>query len=138
MKKLMFAVIVLAALSTPLFAQRISEGKESEYFYVNVPIEKVYSYRAGYVVQYQKANAKMAYAYLPGEWFTGSVGKGEVIYQGSGKNWPSLTVYYQNGDFSHVRLYIRRSTAHETWGNMPMSTNIDDRFENVEDLRLEF
>ncbi|GHU79757.1 hypothetical protein FACS189462_5520 [Spirochaetia bacterium] len=137
MKKLMFAVIVLAALAAPLFAQ-ISEGKESGYFYVNVPIEKVYTYRKGYVVQYQKANAKMAYAYLPEEWFAGAAGKGEVIYLGSGRDWPSLSVYYQNGDFSHVRLYIRRSTAHETWGYIPSSTNIDDRFENIEDIRLEF
>jgi hypothetical protein len=140
MKKLIFSVIVMAALSTPLFAQKFSEGKESEYFYVNVPIEKVYPYKKGYVVQYRKGSYKMASVYLPEEWFTGvgSDAKGDLIYQKSGAAWPSLTVYYLNGAFSHVRLYVRESRHHETWGNISQGVNIDDRFENIEDLKLEF
>jgi hypothetical protein len=140
MKKLIFTLIILAALSAPLIAQKITQGKDSEYFYVNVPIEKVYSYRKGYVVQYRKGIGQMAQAYLPLEWFNevGAEAKGEVIYQGTGPDWPNLTVYYKNGEFSHVRLYIRRNPSHETWGIIPSGTNIDDRFENVEDLRLEF
>jgi hypothetical protein len=138
MKKLIFALVVLAALSAPLFAQKISEGKESEYFYVNVPIEKIYPYRKGYVVQYRKGTAQIAQTYLPGEWFTASVGKGDVVYLGSGRDWPYLMVYYKGGEFSHVRLYVRRAQSHETWGYIPQGINIDDRFENIEDLKLEF
>ena len=140
MKKLIFSVIIMAALSAPLFAQKFSEGKESEYFYVNVPIEKVYPYKKGYVVQYRKGIGGVAQIYLPMEWFggTGADAKGELAYQGSGADWPNMTVYYKNGEFSHVRLYVRRDQRHETWGVIPSGTNIDDRFENVEDLRLEF
>jgi hypothetical protein len=138
MKKFFFALVILAALSAPLFAQKFSEGKESEYFYVNVPIEKVYAYSKGYVVQYQKGLGQMARAYLPLEWFNGATARSELIYLGTGPAWPSLTVYYKNGDFSHVRLTVRRAVGHETWGTIPQGTNIDDRFENVEDLRLEF
>ncbi|GHU92225.1 hypothetical protein FACS189479_00480 [Spirochaetia bacterium] len=139
MKKLGFALIILAALSAPLFAQKISEGKESEYFYVNVSVEKVYLYNKGYVVQYRKGSGRMARTYLPQEWFTGNgAAKGELITLAPGNSWPSLTVYYQNGDFSHVRLYVHRLQAHETWGYIPSGTNIDEHFENVEDLRLEF
>jgi hypothetical protein len=138
-KKLVFSVIILAALSAPLFAQRFSEGKESEYFYVGIPVEKVYPYKKGYVVQYRKGVTKTAQAYLPLEWFngTGDV-KGNLVYLGTGSSWPYLIVYYKNGELSHVRLYVRRDQRHETWGIIPVSTNIDDRFENTGDLRLEF
>ncbi|GHV56054.1 hypothetical protein AGMMS49579_20170 [Spirochaetia bacterium] len=140
MKKLIFSVIVLAALSAPLFAQKISDGKESEYFYVSVPIEKIYPYRKGYVVQYRKGVNRMAQVYLPQEWFigVGDAAKGELVYQESGTAWPSMAVYYKGGSFSHVRLYIRRNQSHETWGTISRGTNIDDRFENIEDLKLEF
>jgi hypothetical protein len=138
MKKLVFSVIVLAALSAPLFAQKFSEGKESEYFYVNVPLEKVYPYRKGYVVQYRKGVGQMARAYLPVEWFSKAAARGELHYLGSGTSWPYLAVYYKNGEFDHVRLYVRRNQGHETWGSIPLTVNIDDRFENVDDLKLEF
>jgi hypothetical protein len=140
MKKLIFALVILGALSAPLFAQKISEGKESDYFYVNVPIEKIYSYKKGYVVQYRKGANQIAEVYLPMEWFsgTGAETKGELAYQGSGADWPSMTVYYKSGEFSHVRLYVRRDQRHASWGFLPQGTNLDDRFENVEDLRLDF
>jgi hypothetical protein len=139
MKKLFF----VAALSVvfqimPLFAQTLSEDKESEYFYVNVPIEKVYPYRKGYVVQYRKGINKMARAYLPVEWFEDAANKGDLIYMGPGNSWPYLTVYYRDGVFDHVRLYLRRDRGHASWGNIPIGVNIDDRFENIDDLKLEF
>jgi hypothetical protein len=72
------------------------------------------------------------------EWFRDAAGKGELITLPPGRNWPYLTVYYKSGEFSHVRLYIHRSKAHETWGNIPLNVNIDDRFENIETITLEF
>jgi hypothetical protein len=80
----------------------------------------------------------MARAYLPIEWFTEVAGRGELIPLGSGPTWPSLSVYYKNGEVSHVRLYVRRSQTHESWGNVPQGANLDSYFEGVEDIRLEF
>jgi hypothetical protein len=138
MKKLCFVVALCAVFQImPLFAQNLT-GNESEYFYVNVPIEKVYPYRKGYVVQYRKGVNQMARAYLPIEWFEQAASKGDLVYLGPGKNWPYLTVYYKDGIFDHVRLYLRRDRAHQSWGNIALGINIDDRFENVDDLKLEF
>jgi hypothetical protein len=72
------------------------------------------------------------------EWFSSSAGKGEVITLPKGTVWPSLTIYYKDGEFDHVRLYVHRSPSHQTWGTIPQTVNIDDRFENVEDLELKF
>jgi hypothetical protein len=124
----------------PLAAQDNSsaDDKKSEYYYVNVPLEKVYPYRKGYVVLYRKGVNQLAQAYLPLEWFTATAGKGDLIRIGSGTSWPYLSIYYKDGAFSHVRLYVRKEAGHETWGNIPLNINIDDRFENVDDLKLEF
>jgi hypothetical protein len=140
MKQFSFlALLVLGfSLGLPLFAQEKRQFKESEYYYVSVPIEKIYSYRNGYVVVYRKGINQMARTYLPLEWFADSAGKAEQIVLGSGKAWPYLTIYYKSGEFSHIRVYIRRERTHETWGVVPMNTNIDEYFEGIEEIRLEF
>jgi hypothetical protein len=142
MKKFLVLLILAAVFGgiMPVIAQQNTQpaNKGSEYYYVNVPVEKIYPYRKGYVVAYRKGVNQLSRAYLPMEWFTDAAGKGELIYMGSGTSWPYLTVYYKNGEFSHVRLYVRRDRGHSTWGNVPLSVNIDDRFENIEDFKLEF
>ncbi|MDR3168043.1 MAG: hypothetical protein LBT93_08865 [Treponema sp.] len=140
MKKVVFIAAIFTMLSTvvPVMAADIPDDKRSEYYYVTVPIERIYPYRRGYVVSYQKGVTGIATVYLPVEWFTAASGKGELITLGSGTTWPHLTVYYRAGQFSHVRLYVRRERGHESWGNVPLNVNIDDRFENIDDLKLEF
>jgi hypothetical protein len=121
-----------------VFAQQISKEHTSEYFYVNVPLEKIYPYEKGYVVTYRKGVNQMARTYLPMDWFSEAAGKGDLVTLPRGKNWPSLTVYYKAGEFSHVRLYIHPVKSHESWGNIPLNDNIDDRFEDVETIKIEF
>jgi hypothetical protein len=139
-KRVVFIAAVFAMLSTvmPVMAEDIPDDKKSEYYYVNVPIERIYPYRKGYVISYRKGVTGIANAYLPVEWFTEAGNKGDIITMGSGNSWPYLTVYYKAGQFSHVRLYVRRERNHESWGNVPLNINLDDRFENVDDIKLEF
>jgi hypothetical protein len=140
MKKISVAVILLAvfALGSPLFAQKISPEKSSEYFYENVSLEKIYPSRGGYVLQYRKGVNGIGRLYVPNEWFTDAAGKAELITLPKGKNWPSLTVYYKEGTFSHLRLYVHRWKGHQTWGNIPLNVSVDQYFENVETIKLEF
>jgi hypothetical protein len=126
---------VVAQNSQPSASQ--TGEKWSTFYYINVPIEKVYPHRLGYVVSYRKSGNELARAYMPMEWFTESAGKGEVLKMGTGTEWPYLTVFYKDGKFSHVRMHVRKDFAHETWGNLPQGTQIDDRFK-VEELKLEF
>jgi hypothetical protein len=138
MKKLFLMIAVCLVFSAVLFAQKIPEGSESEYFYVNVNIEKIYAYRKGYVIQYRKGVNQMATTYLPLEWFEGLGGKGELVSVQASNGWPYMSVYYKNGEFSHVKVYVRKARSHETWGIVPLHVNIDDRFENINDIKLEF
>jgi hypothetical protein len=136
-----FIALCIAGMTVlPLAAQdnQPAGRKQSEYYYVNVPLDKIYPYRRGYVVQYRKGVTEQARAYLPLEWFHDAAGKGEVIRLKPGTTWPSLSVYYKNGEFSHVRLYVRREAGHESWGNIPQGVNIDEYFDNVDTIKLEF
>ena len=137
---LLIALVVLFQ-GAPLFAQfspqTAPEYKESAFFYHNVPIERIYLYRLGYVVVYRKGSSnQFAQAYIPHKWFTEAHGPGELVYLGRGREWPSMTVYYEDGEFSHVRLRLRRDRSHETWNMIPLHVNIDDRFD-VEGVFLE-
>jgi hypothetical protein len=125
----------------PLIAQEEDSSSKNPYYYVNVPIERIYPHRKGYVVSYRKGVTGLAQAYLPVEWFVsgiGNGGKGDILLLGPGTAWPYLTVFYKDGAFSHVRLYVRKERTHESWGSIPLTVNLDDRFEDVEDLKLEF
>jgi hypothetical protein len=142
MKKLLAAAFFAAVLGTALFAQNNQGGQggkfksEAELYPRTIPVEKVYSYRKGYVVQYRKGANQMGRVYIPLEWFEGIAGKADLVTIPRGKGWPYMTVYYKEGAFNHVRLYVIRERGHESWGMVPITTNIDDRFEGVEELKL--
>jgi hypothetical protein len=139
MKKALFVILAVFALGNVLFAQENSgRKKESDYYYYSVPIEKIYAYRTGYIVVYRKGANQMARTYIPLEWFTDPTGKADQIVLGAGKDWPHLSVYFKSGEFSHIRLYVRRERGHETWGVVPLNVNIDEYFEGVEEIHLEF
>ncbi|MCL2373753.1 MAG: hypothetical protein FWC65_00735, partial [Treponema sp.] len=71
-------------------------------------------------------------------WFAEPGGRGQLLRIGHGTTWPSMTVFTRNGEFSHVRLRVRRSRAHETWGVVPSHVNIDEYFQGIEEIRLQF
>ncbi|MDR2068943.1 MAG: hypothetical protein LBP71_03640, partial [Spirochaetaceae bacterium] len=69
--RILITICIAFAGLAPLAAQQNSaDNKKSEYYYVTVPVEKVYPYRKGYVVLYRKGVNQLARAYLPLEWFT--------------------------------------------------------------------
>ena len=145
MKKVIFLLIILVVFGSgvSLFAQeqnqkKESKWKESEYYYHNVPIEKIYTHRLGYVVVYRKGPILMERAFIPIKWFNEVNGKGEYIGIRGGNEWPSMSLYYKNGEFSHLRLRVRTDRAHETWGFVPLNINLDEHFEGVEELQLAF
>jgi hypothetical protein len=135
MKKLYFAVLLglVFCMTQSLYAQNNNE--ESEYYYVSVPIEKIYIHGTGYMVTYLKG-FNLVRTFIPHEWFSNPDGKADLITLGTGRAWPNLTIYYKNGEFSHVRLYVRRDRGHETWGVVPFSVDIENYFVYIEEVKL--
>ena len=138
MKKAFCAVLLgLIICAVPsLYAQ--DRDQESEYYYVSVPIEKIFAHKDGYMVSYRKFSNQLATMYIPMEWFTESTGKGDLIVTGSGSWWPNMVLYYKAGEFSHVRLTVRRDKRHETWGTVPLYMDLSDKFQGVDALYLEY
>ena len=139
MKKLVIAAIVSVFLfgGLPVFAQ--NQGRiESDLAVITVSLERIWPHRLGYVVQYRLPGNRIARAYLPGTWFEGGDDRGEIVRLNPGNSWPSMSVFLRDGEFSHVRLNIHRSPSHQSWGTIPMTVNIDDRFEGVESVDLRF
>ena len=134
---LLFLTLAIFSEGDFLFAQDSSERTESEYYYFNFTIEKIYSHRLGYIVLYRKASNKLVRTYMPLDWFNTIGGKGEIVYLSSGPEWPSMIVYYKNGEFSHVRLRIRKDRTHETWSIIPFNVDADYLFQDIEELKLE-
>ena len=141
MKKIvLLVVLVTLCQGFFLFAQNTGNRfDESNYYYFNFTIEKVYIHRLGYVVMYRTGANRITTTYIPHEWFNTIGGKGEVVGLSSGQEWPSMIVYFKDGEFSHVRLRLRRDRLHESWGVVPLTAKIDDEFLNaINEIKLEF
>jgi len=137
MKKIIIVLFILAVIS-PVFAQNNSNN-ESNMYCINVDIEKIYPSSMGYIVQYQKKSSTgIGTVGIPNGWLTDAAGKAEYVKLPPGKNWPSMTVFFSNGEFSHVRLYVHRVKSHRTWGNIPMGMDVSRHFKNPDSLEIEF
>jgi len=141
MKKLLLLAVlglVIAGVLPLMAQQKIAPENESDLYYVNIPIEKVYNYKLGYVVVYRSGVNKLAEAYIPFEWFRFDQMKAQLIQLGDGKTRPCMSVFYKEGAFHSVRLYVAKRTADLTWGSLPSYTDLDGRFEGVESLDIKF
>ena len=138
MKKIIIVLSFLAIVGMPLFSQDISLENYSDYYYVNVRLEKVYPTRFGYILQYRKGVNNIGSVGVPNEWFTFSGAKAELVILNRGKDWPSMTVFYKDGEFSHLRLYVHPHKTHQTWGNVPLSADVSGFFDDSQTFKLEF
>jgi len=136
MKKLLVGVVFIAFFVTGMtvFAQDDQDKKNTEYYYKNISLERIYPHSKGYIVLYRSGINRLSTAYLPMEWFNSGEVKSEIVTLPRGQAWPYMSVYYSEGEFSHVRLYVHPQTSHRTWGVAPRDAN----FEGIETLELKF
>jgi len=138
MKKLIIAFIFMVIISpvfiTPVFAQ----DDTGSMYYHNVTLEKIYLAGTGYVVQYRKGINGLGTIGIPYDWFTAAGGKAEILYLPAGRNWPSMSVFYKDGEFSYVRLYVHKSKAHWTWGVVPLGSDVSAYFKEPDIFRIEY
>lgn len=133
MKKFLILALVLFGLCFALIAENI----ESDLYYKSFPIARVYPATEGYRIVYMKSDMDYHVFYVPMEWFNkGPANKGEILY-GEGAAYPYFTVYWKEGAFSHIKLYLARNLLHESWGDLPRDRDYSDKF-NVTEPQLEF
>jgi hypothetical protein len=130
----LLAAMILPALlfaATAAFAQQ----EEPQVFVKTVPIMKVLAHPLGYKILYVKSSLEVADFYVPYTWFKAG-GKAEVVF-GTGPSYPYYSVFYVNGEFDHVKLYLVENMGHVSWGSVKR-TEGDSRKFDVETLDLEY
>ncbi len=136
MKRITLLSAVLLFVSIAVFAQ------DSDIYVKSVPISKVYIHQLGFRVVYMKSNTEMAVFYLPKAWFetasvSGTVQKAEVLY-GNEDAYPYFSVFWKDGKFDHIRLYLKSDLNDTSWGDInPAWGDLTEKFK-VDTLSLEF
>lgn len=132
MKAIHAFIVVALLLVSPgfLFAQEQSNEQDTIYA-ITVQVQRVYPHRLGYKVIYNRSDLYPGETYLPVRWFTEAAGKAEIIYSRH-PSVPYLTVFYVNGEVSHMRLFVHADHAHRSWGALPSGEDLREVFASDE------
>lgn len=131
------AAVAAILLLAPSLAVGQSEDRPESIVVKTKRIEKILGHRLGYRVFYLKADQSLASFYAPNRWFNISGGGGEMIL-GDGPEYPYFQVYYVDGEVDLVRLFVRRSRRHLSWGSLRGDdAAIEPQF-NVDRPNIEF
>jgi len=133
--------VILLTLLISILLAGFACAEPSNYYVKSVPIAKVYLHDLGYRVVYQKADLNFAVFYVPEAWFDmpenrNDAPKAELI-TARNRAYPYFSIFWENGEFSHIRLYLQRDLNHITYGDLENPENFNDEFD-AETLALEF
>ncbi len=128
MKRSVIAIVLLALVAASALADT------SSFYPIRVEVLKVYSHSEGYRVIYRRGSMSSAEAYIPAAWFVPG-GKAELV-RANDPSYPYMTVFYKDGVFHHLRLYVQSSSADPSWGVLPPAEGAG-KFTATE-LKLEF
>ncbi|MCL2412331.1 MAG: hypothetical protein FWC97_11890 [Treponema sp.] len=131
MKKIIIALVFLAVVS-PIFAQ---EG--GTLHYLNFFIERIYPTNRGYIVVYRGQRQNHAIG-IPSEWFGGPEGRAQKIRLYRGASWPTMSVFFRDGEFSHVRLNVHPARGHLSWGHTSHGMDVSRFFQDTDSFDIQF
>jgi hypothetical protein len=102
---------VLLALGMAAFGQ-----EAADVYVISLPILKILSHPEGYKVLYMRnSDMKVDEFYIPHRWLGKAGGKAEIVF-GNDPSFPYFSVFYRNGKFDFVRLYVLDNVSDVTWG----------------------
>ena len=109
---------------------------EPDIFVKTMPITKIYTHKLGYKVLYLKNDLNFGEFYVPLKWFDMAGGKG-VIVKGVDPAYPYFSIFWKQGEFHSVKLFVHRDLQHESWGSLRLVPDISDKFD-IDSLELDF
>lgn len=119
------ALVLLLMIGFTLFLS----AAESEYYVKTLYIQKVYSHSLGYKIEYRRSNSMyLAQAYLPLEWFGSPDSPAKLVYAND-NSVPFINIYWKNGVFDHLVLFVHQSFQHLSWGTLQQTEDIAARFD---------
>lgn len=106
------------------------------FFVKTMPIAKIYTYSLGFEVVYIKSDLSIGRFYVPIGWFDQAGGKG-VLIKGSDPSYPYFSIFWKNGKFDYIKLYVKSDLKDPSWGTLTPSTGLAAEF-NIETLKVNF
>ena len=133
--------IIVSALVLFIVCAGITVAEESEFFVKTVPINRVYQHRLGYRIAYTKSDYTFGFLYVPHQWFVREAGtenepRAELVL-GSEEEYPYFSIFWRNGEFHHIRLYLKEDLRHNSYADLDNPEAMTDRFD-IETLDPEF
>ena len=119
----------------------VTAFSETSGIYVKtIPIVKVYDHNLGYKIIYLKSNLDFVSLYIPITWFatsaeTGKAPKAELVL-GRDSAYPYLSIFWNEGKFDHIRLYLQSNLNDPSWGDLNPNVDFSEKFK-VDTLNLE-
>jgi hypothetical protein len=111
MKRATFVLVLIAFVTLGLAAA------DSVFYPVRVDVVKVFSHAEGFKVIYRKGTADVGATFIPSRWFVPG-GKAELV-RGNDTSFPYMSIFYKDGKFDHLRLYVLSDQRDLTWGVLP-------------------
>ncbi|HKK65629.1 MAG TPA: hypothetical protein VJ967_07225 [Clostridia bacterium] len=133
--------VILLTLLIFILIAGFTYAEQSNYYVKSVPIDKVYMHSLGYRIVYQKSNLNFGVFYVPEQWFDMPENreqdpKAELI-MARNEAYPYFSIFWEAGEFSHIRLYLNKNLNHLSYGNLETPENFDNQFD-IETLSIEF
>jgi hypothetical protein len=134
MRRTAFLVILLVMACSVAFAQ---QRAERQVYSKTVAIAKVYPHLLGYRILYFKSDLTYGEMYVPSSWFKfDGAGRGAVVWGNTGE-FPYFTIYYADGAFDRIVLYLHENMKHLSWGSLPPGIDLATQF-NVQEPPRDF
>lgn len=127
---------LLAILTFALVSAGFASAAESPMFAKVVPIQKVTSHEKGYKVTYFTSHSDLRTIYVPLEWFyqiseyktSDGFIKAEIV-RGAGAAYPYMQVFWKDGKFHHLRLFVMDDYNDRSWGIVNPAENLGAKFD---------
>lgn len=119
-----------------IFAALPAAAEESDLYYVNVQILKIFPHPLGYYIIYRRAGLKTGECYIPQKWFDRRDSRAVLNLTSFDIN-PYMSIIMKAGKFDHVQIVAPRNIQNVAWGTLDNPTEVSAKF-NVETIPLEF
>ncbi|MDP3176872.1 MAG: hypothetical protein Q8M76_03140 [Spirochaetaceae bacterium] len=138
MKRTVLVLVLLAVAAASLAADT------SDFYPLYVDVIKVYSHADGYRVVYRRGSMDIADVYLPIALFKTTEQDGErlpsraTLVRGDGPTLPYMTVFYKEGKFDHLRLYVQKDFRDPSWAVLSPADGDGKFTEEALDIVIKF
>ncbi len=106
------------------------QNDEPEMYARSFYIHRVYPNRLGYRIIYSNDSGNRHELYVPLSWFRhdNDMQTAELRH-GRNEAYPYMEVFWRDGEFSHMKIFVRRDYTHESWGSWDAPDNVDELFD---------